>query len=77
MARRSVMPTEAKLLASEPDTTVSVRATFGIDSNLVCRAFSVRSDHVPAIDRAYRFDHDTTLAILAGFMYNRRVLVQG
>jgi cobaltochelatase CobS len=77
MARRPVTPTEAELLASVPDTSFSVRSTFGIDSDLVCPAFSVRSDHVPAIDPAYRFDRDTTLAILAGFMYNRRVMVQG
>jgi len=77
MARRPVTPTEAELLASVPDTSASVRATFGVDSDVVCPAFSVRSDHVPAVDPAYRFDRDTTLAILAGFMYNRRVMVQG
>ena len=60
-----------------PDTTVSVRATFGIDSDLKVPAFSAAGEHVPEIDEAYRFDHDTTLAILAGFAHNRRVLVQG
>ena len=40
-------------------------------------AFSVREDHVPEIDPAYRFDPDTTMAILLGFKYNRRVLLQG
>lgn len=68
---------EAERLRATPDTTVSVRAVFGIDSDLRCPAFSERGDHVPAIDEAYRFDPDTTLAILAGFAYNRRVLVQG
>ena len=78
MARaRANTPPESELLQSLPDTTVAVRGTFGIDSDLVCPAFSVRSDHVPAVDPAYRFDRDTTLAILAGFMYNRRVMVQG
>ena len=60
-----------------PDITVSVRQTFGIDSDLQVPAFSRSSDHVPNLDEAYRFDRDTTLAILAGFAYNRRVLIQG
>ena len=60
-----------------PDITVSVRQTFGIDSDLHVPAFSNSGDHVPEVDEAYRFDHDTTLAILAGFAYNRRVLIQG
>ncbi|HEY0836596.1 MAG TPA: cobaltochelatase subunit CobS [Azospirillum sp.] len=60
-----------------PDTTVSVRETFGIDSDLQVPAFSQRSEHVPDVDDAYRFDRDTTLAILAGFAYNRRVMIQG
>jgi cobaltochelatase CobS len=54
-----------------------VRQTFGIDSDLEVPAFSVPEDHVPDIDEAYRFDHDTTLAILAGFSHNRRVMIQG
>lgn len=60
-----------------PDITVSVRQTFGIDCDLEVPAFSVIEDHVPEADEAYRFDHDTTLAIIAGFAYNRRVLIQG
>ena len=60
-----------------PDIQVSVRQTFGIDSELEVPAFSQPSEHVPPIDDAYRFDHDTTVAILAGFAYNRRVLIQG
>jgi cobaltochelatase CobS len=60
-----------------PDKTVSVREVFGLDSELKVPAFSVAGEHVPDIDKAYRFDHDTTLAILAGFAHNRRVLVQG
>ena len=60
-----------------PDIKVSVRQTFGIDSDLEVPAFSQLSDHVPQIDEAYRFDKNTTLAILAGFSHNRRVLVQG
>jgi cobaltochelatase CobS len=60
-----------------PDITVSVRQTFGIDSDMQVPAFSQRSEYVPDLDDVYRFDHDTTLAILAGFAYNRRVLIQG
>lgn len=63
--------------AGLPDIKVSVHQTFGIDSDLQVPAFSQSSEHVPTIDEAYRFDHDTTLAILAGFSHNRRVMVQG
>src|ERR1700688_4099271 len=60
-----------------PDITISVRQTFGIDSDLQVPAFSQPTEHVPIYDEAYRFDRDTTLAILAGFAYNRRVMIQG
>lgn len=60
-----------------PDQQVSVREVFGIDSDLLVPAFSEREDHVPEIDSAYRFNPDVTLAILAGFSNDRRVMVQG
>ena len=60
-----------------PDQMVSVRELFGIDNNLLVPAFRERDEHVPDIDTVYRFDPDVTLAILAGFIWNRRVLVQG
>ncbi len=60
-----------------PDITISVRQTFGVDSDMEVPAFSIGEDHVPDIDEAYHFDRDTTLAILAGFAYNRRVMIQG
>ena len=60
-----------------PDIEVSVRQVFGIESDMVVPAFSTSDDYVPAVDTAYRFDRDTTLAILAGFAHNRRVMVQG
>ena len=60
-----------------PDITLSVRQTFGIDSDFEVPAFSQPNEHVPELDEAYRFDRDTTLAILAGFAYNRRVIIQG
>lgn len=55
----------------------SARELFGIDSDLQVPVFDEREDHVPAIDEAYRFNPDVTLAILAGFTRNRRVMVQG
>ena len=55
----------------------SVRELFGIDSNLQVPAFALRDVHVPEIDSAYRFNREVTLAILAGFMRDRRVMVQG
>src|ERR1700716_1111592 len=63
--------------AGEPDIKISVRQTFGIDTDLEVPAFSKPSEHVPDFDDAYRFDHDTTLAILAGFAFNRRVMICG
>ena len=62
---------------SAPDIIVSARELFGIDTDMKIPAFSQRAEHVPDIDNSYRFDHDTTLAILAGFAFNRRVMVQG
>ncbi|WP_211950820.1 AAA family ATPase [Cupriavidus yeoncheonensis] len=56
---------------------VPVRSLFGIDSGLMVPAFSERDDHVPEIDPAYRFQPEVTLAILSGFMRERRVMVQG
>ena len=61
----------------KPDITISVRQTFGINSDLQVPAFSQAGEHVPDLDDAYRFDRDTTLAILAGFAFNRRVMIQG
>ena len=60
-----------------PDIKVSVRQVFGIDSDMEVPAFGEATEHVPVLDEAYRFDRETTLAILAGFAYNRRVMVQG
>ncbi|WP_026381294.1 cobaltochelatase subunit CobS [Afifella pfennigii] len=60
-----------------PDMTVSVRQVFGIDSDLEVPAFSQSDPHVPDLDEDYLFDRETTLAILAGFAKNRRVMVTG
>ena len=63
--------------ADMPDITVSVRQTFGFDSDMQVPAFGQTNEHVPDLDTAYRFDRDTTLAILASFAHNRKLLIQG
>jgi cobaltochelatase CobS len=60
-----------------PDMNVSVRQVFGIDSDLEVPAYSKADDHVPDLDPDYLFNRDVTLAILAGFKHNRRVMIQG
>ena len=64
-------------MAEVPTEDVNVGETFGIDANMTVKGFAERSDRVPEIDTNYVFDRDTTLAILAGFSHNRRVMVQG
>jgi cobaltochelatase CobS len=61
----------------QPTVKYSVRDLFGIDSDMEIMGFADASDRVPDIDSTYKFDHDTTLAILAGYAYNRRVMIQG
>ena len=60
-----------------PESKVSVRDAFGIDIDVEVPSFAERTEHVPDIDEAYVFDRDTTLAVLAGFSHNRRVMIQG
>ena len=60
-----------------PSIKLSVKQTFGIDSNLEVDAFEKKSEYVPEIDKNYKFDRDTPIAILSGFSFNKRVLVQG
>ena len=67
---------DATVLAA-PDIELDVRETFGIDIDMKVPAFSKADERVPDADPTYVFDPDTTLAILAGFAYNRRVMVQG
>ncbi|MBM3517432.1 MAG: cobaltochelatase subunit CobS [Alphaproteobacteria bacterium] len=69
--------TPAPQAADLPDIRISVRQVFGIDSDLQVPAFSRPRELVPDVDDAYRFDRNTTLAILAGFAYGRRVIIQG
>ena len=62
---------------AKPDTMVDAAKIFGIQTKMQVPAFKKTSEHVPERDDAYRFDRETTLAILAGFAFNRRVMVQG
>jgi cobaltochelatase CobS len=71
-----MMSTADELLHIAPDTKISARS-LGVPSDMLVPAFSQRTEYVPEIDEAYRFDPETTLAILAGFAFNRRVMVQG
>ena len=64
-------------VAGPPDTRVSVRKVFDIDSDMEAPAYSQPDEHVPDFDPDYLFDRDTTLAILAGFAFNRRVMITG
>ena len=61
----------------QPDIKISLKQSFGIDSEMEVDAFSKKSEYVPEIDKNYKFDRDTTLAIISGFAFNKRVLVQG
>ena len=64
-------------IIQKPDIKLSVKQTFGFDSNMKVGAFSKKNQFVPKIDPDYKFDKDTTLSILAGFSFNKRVLIQG
>jgi cobaltochelatase CobS len=65
------------LLKMTPDRTVDAREAFGVDFDMKVPAFSAKDPHVPDFDDAYKFDPETTRAILAGFAHDRRVMVQG
>jgi len=69
--------TDSAALAPVPDMKVSVRQVFGLDVNMEVPAYSKGEEHVPDLDADYVFDKDTTLAILAGFAHNRRVMIAG
>ena len=62
---------------TQPDIKISIKQTFGIDTDMEVDAFSKKSELVPEIDKDYVFDKDTTLAILSGFLYNKKVIVHG
>ena len=62
---------------TKPDIKISIKQTFGFDSEMQVNGFSKKNEYVPKVDPDYKFDKDTTMAILAGFSYNKRVLIQG
>ena len=61
----------------KPDIKISVKQTFGIETNMEVDGFSKKNEFVPKVDQDYKFDRDTTLAIISGFAFNKRVLIQG
>ena len=71
------MSEQSSYVSGLPDRMIRVRDVFGIDSDLQVPGFSEATEHVPPADPQYLFDHDTTLAILAGFAKNRRVMITG
>ncbi len=64
-------------ISTQPDIKISIKQTFGIDTDIEVDAFSKKSELVPEIDKDYVFDRDTTLAILSGFLHNKKVIVHG
>lgn len=64
-------------IEENPSKKFSTEKVFGFESDLKPYGFVNASNYTPAVDPAYHFDKTTTMAILAGFMHNRRVLVQG
>ena len=68
---------EDKLLTLVPDHEVGTRELFGVDFDAKAPAFTTRDPHVPDLDEAYKFDPETTRALVAGFAHNRRVMIQG
>ncbi|MFL2883460.1 MAG: cobaltochelatase subunit CobS [Pelagibacteraceae bacterium] len=67
----------ANLGMQKPDIKISVKQSFGIDTEMQIDGFAKKNEYVPTIDQDYKFDRDTTLAILSGFAFNKRVLIQG
>ncbi len=61
----------------KPDIKISVNQSFSIDTDMLVDGFSKKNEYVPGIDKDYKFDRDTTLAIISGFAFNKRVLIQG
>jgi len=64
-------------LSTVPDQEINTKAIFGIECPFKVYGFKSTNDHVPIIDKNYKFDPETTRAILAGFAGNRRVIIQG
>lgn len=68
---------DENLAISEPEADANAKELFGFDLPFPIKRFGLTTEFVPPVDDAYVFDYDTTLAVLSGFMFNRRVMVQG
>ena len=73
----TVMSETDALEGLKPTEKVNVKKVFGLDTPMTVHGFKTRTEYVPEIDPSYRFDPQTTMAVLAGFEHNRRVMVQG
>lgn len=71
------MPETMLDVTAKPTEDIDVREVFGVDTDMKVKGFAERTARVPDLDPTYKFDPDTTMAILAGFAYNRRVMIQG
>ncbi len=77
MPQTATLHTPRPMALDVPDLTVDARQMFGLDVDMKIPAFSKPDERTPDLDESYVFDPDTTLSILAGFAYNRRVMIQG
>ena len=73
----TIMNDSDALIGLEPTQKINVKKVFGLDTDMVVKGFKEKTEYVPEFDPAYRFDPQTTIAILAGFAHNRRVMIQG
>ncbi len=73
----TIMNDSDALIGLEPTSKINVKKVFGLSTDMVVKGFKDKTEYVPEIDPAYRFDPQTTIAILAGFAHNRRVMIQG
>jgi cobaltochelatase CobS len=71
------MEKQSKMAENMPHIVYDAQALFGIQTDWKILGYKDTQDNVPDIDPDYIFDPDTTLAILAGFVHNRRVMIQG
>ncbi len=73
----TVISSTDQLVDLKPTEQINVRDVFGLDTDMIVHGFPIRTEYVPELDESYYFDPETTLAVLAGFEHNRRVMVQG
>ena len=73
----TVMSDTDQLDGLKPSVKIDVKKVFGLDTDMSVHGFKTRTEYVPDLDESYRFDPQTTMAVLAGFEHNRRVMVQG